>query len=181
MAFYGTPAFQNSLAAGAVPVDISADPNDPEVLAIAAFLRVLNALENIRSSINVAEHGRTMTRPPTGAISPVWRLRKPSMRWKCCPQARWPHIASLPSARPGQFAGCQGRARSGAAPAGTAGDRKRAECGSPTATRGAVRSSESGDAAAVVSQLSASLSSTTRWRGRDRRVTGGDHAQHLRI
>jgi len=61
VAFYGTPAFQNSLAAGAVPVDISADPNDPEVLAIAAFLRVLNALENIRSSINVAERGRTMT------------------------------------------------------------------------------------------------------------------------
>ena len=32
----------------------------PEVQAIAAFLRVLNALENIRSSINVAERGRTM-------------------------------------------------------------------------------------------------------------------------
>ena len=60
VAFYGTPAFQNSLP-GAVPVDISADPADPEVLAIAAFLRVLNALENIRSSINVAERGRAMT------------------------------------------------------------------------------------------------------------------------
>ena len=43
------------------PGDISADPDDPEVLAIAAFLRVLNALENIRSSINVAERGRAMT------------------------------------------------------------------------------------------------------------------------
>jgi hypothetical protein len=32
------------------------------VQAIAAFLRVLNALENIRSSIEVAERGRTMTR-----------------------------------------------------------------------------------------------------------------------
>ena len=41
-------------------VQISADPNDPEVQAIAAFLRVLNALENIRSSINVAERGRRM-------------------------------------------------------------------------------------------------------------------------
>ena len=30
--------------------------------AIAAFLRVLNALENIRSSIDVAERGRTMSR-----------------------------------------------------------------------------------------------------------------------
>jgi hypothetical protein len=41
-------------------VTISPDPNDPEVQAIAAFLRVLNALENIRSSINVAERGQTM-------------------------------------------------------------------------------------------------------------------------
>jgi hypothetical protein len=45
---------------GAIPVSISADPADPEVQAIAAFLRVLNALENIRSSINVAERGRRM-------------------------------------------------------------------------------------------------------------------------
>ena len=44
-----------------IPIDISEDPNDPEVQAIAAFLRVLNALENIRSSIDVAERGRTMT------------------------------------------------------------------------------------------------------------------------
>ena len=43
-------------------MDISADPADPEVQAIAAFLRVLNALENIRSSIDVAERGRTMNR-----------------------------------------------------------------------------------------------------------------------
>ena len=60
IAFYGTPAFKNSLQAGATPVDISADPDDPEVRAIAAFLRVLNALENIRSAINVAQRGRTM-------------------------------------------------------------------------------------------------------------------------
>ena len=62
VAFYGTPAFKASLIAGAFPVEISADPNDPEVQAIAAFLRVLNALENIRSSIGVAARGRTMTR-----------------------------------------------------------------------------------------------------------------------
>jgi cytochrome c peroxidase len=61
VAFYGTPAFQTSIFAQAIPVAISADPNDPEVQAIAAFLRVLNALENIRSSINVAERGRTMS------------------------------------------------------------------------------------------------------------------------
>jgi cytochrome c peroxidase len=60
VAFYGTPAFRNSLVMGAIPVSISADPADPEVQAIAAFLRVLNALENIRSSINVAERGRRM-------------------------------------------------------------------------------------------------------------------------
>ena len=58
VAFYGTPAFQSSLVPAAIPVKISGDPNDPEVQAISAFLRVLNALENIRSSINVAERGR---------------------------------------------------------------------------------------------------------------------------
>jgi len=63
VAFYGTPAFQASIfaARAVVPVSISADPNDSEVQAIAAFLRVLNALENIRSAINVAERGRAMT------------------------------------------------------------------------------------------------------------------------
>ncbi len=60
VAFYGTPAFQTSLQNGATPVSISGDPHDPEVQAIAAFLRVLNALENIRSSINVAERGRVV-------------------------------------------------------------------------------------------------------------------------
>jgi cytochrome c peroxidase len=64
IAFYGTPAFKNSIQANATPVDISDDPADPEVQAIAAFLRVLNALENIRSSINVAERGRTMAAAP---------------------------------------------------------------------------------------------------------------------
>jgi cytochrome c peroxidase len=58
VAFYGTPAFQSGLVNFVVPVQISPNPDDPEVLAIAAFLRVLNALENIRSSINVAERGR---------------------------------------------------------------------------------------------------------------------------
>jgi cytochrome c peroxidase len=62
VAFYGTPAFQNSGQNGATSVSISGDPDDPEVQAIAAFLRVLNALENIRSSINVAERGRKMTK-----------------------------------------------------------------------------------------------------------------------
>ena len=47
VAFYGTPAFQNYRSERGTPVSISADPNDPEVQAIAAFLRVLNALENI--------------------------------------------------------------------------------------------------------------------------------------
>src|SRR4029079_19808746 len=47
VAFYGTPAFQTTLGASVTPVSISGDPNDPDVRAIAAFLRVLNALENI--------------------------------------------------------------------------------------------------------------------------------------
>jgi cytochrome c peroxidase len=62
VAFYGSDAFKNGLVPTAIPIQISADPADPEVQAIAAFLRVLNALENIRSSIDVAERGRTMTR-----------------------------------------------------------------------------------------------------------------------
>jgi cytochrome c peroxidase len=60
VAFYGTRAFQVSIPAGREPVTISADPNDSEVQAIAAFLRALNALENIRSSINIAARGRKM-------------------------------------------------------------------------------------------------------------------------
>jgi cytochrome c peroxidase len=65
IAFYGTPAFQTGPLSigspgGPIPVKISADPNDPEVLAISAFLRFLNALENIRSAINVVERGRRM-------------------------------------------------------------------------------------------------------------------------
>ena len=64
VAFYGTPAFQNglfSIGRRFIPVAISQDPKDPEVQAISAFLRVLNALENIRSSISVAERAITMT------------------------------------------------------------------------------------------------------------------------
>jgi cytochrome c peroxidase len=62
IAFYGTQAFKDSLVPTAIPVKISEDPADPEVQAIAAFLRVPNGLENIRSSINVAERGRAMTK-----------------------------------------------------------------------------------------------------------------------
>jgi cytochrome c peroxidase len=60
VAFYGTPPFQTSGQNGATPVSISGDPSDPEVQAIAAFLRVLNALENIRSALDVAERGRVV-------------------------------------------------------------------------------------------------------------------------
>lgn len=66
VAFYGSLAFRDPISIGGpgapTPVDISDNPDDPEVLAISAFLRVLNALENIRSSISVAERGRTMLR-----------------------------------------------------------------------------------------------------------------------
>jgi hypothetical protein len=63
VAFYGTPSFRSPLSIGTafIPVAISPDPNDPEVQAIAAFLRVLNTLENIRSSLNVANRGRHMS------------------------------------------------------------------------------------------------------------------------
>ena len=62
VAFYGDKAFQSSIGNRAVPVTISDKADNPEVQAIAAFLRVLNALENIRSSMNVAERGSRMTR-----------------------------------------------------------------------------------------------------------------------
>jgi cytochrome c peroxidase len=65
VAFYGTPAFKDSPSSiggpiGLVFVKISPDPNDPEVQAIAAFLRVLNALENIRSSISLVGRAKGM-------------------------------------------------------------------------------------------------------------------------
>jgi cytochrome c peroxidase len=62
VAFYGSEAFKGGVIGLAMPVDLKEDPADPEVVAIAAFLRVLNALENVRSSIEVAERGRTMIR-----------------------------------------------------------------------------------------------------------------------
>jgi cytochrome c peroxidase len=67
VAFYGDTAFQAADPVsiggpnGLVPITISKDPNDPEVQAIAAFLRVLNTLENIRSSISLALRARSMT------------------------------------------------------------------------------------------------------------------------
>ena len=99
VAFYGTPAFKNSLFATAVAVDISADPRDPEVQAIAALLRVLNALENIRSSINVAERGRTMSQ--VGDLRDLARLalaETVDALEGTCPRAPSQPAASLRSA-----------------------------------------------------------------------------------
>src|SRR5215831_2784334 len=66
VAFYGTPAFNGPFSiggpGGVVFVNISPDPNDPEVQAIGAFLRVLNALENIRSSLSLAVRAGGMRR-----------------------------------------------------------------------------------------------------------------------
>jgi len=64
VAFYGTPEFRGVFSIGRrlIPITISDNPKDREVQAIAAFLRVLNALENIRSSISVAERGTMMSR-----------------------------------------------------------------------------------------------------------------------
>ncbi|MBL8150506.1 MAG: hypothetical protein JNN15_11325 [Blastocatellia bacterium] len=57
VAFYGSAAFNGpgSIGAGPVPVSISSNPNDPEVQAISAFLRLLNAVENIRSTVSIAQ------------------------------------------------------------------------------------------------------------------------------
>ena len=76
-------------------MDISGDPADPEVQAIAAFLRVLNALENIRSSINVAERGRTMATTADMRDLARLSLAEASMRWRSCPKAPWRDPMSL--------------------------------------------------------------------------------------
>ena len=51
VAFYGSDAYKapasiGSTEFGPIPIKLSDDPNDPEVRAIAGFLRVLNAIEN---------------------------------------------------------------------------------------------------------------------------------------
>ena len=66
VAFYGTEAFMNSPSSiggpnGVIFVKISPDPKDAEVQAIAAFLRVLNSLENIRSSIALTGRAAAMS------------------------------------------------------------------------------------------------------------------------
>lgn len=66
VAFYGTDAFKISPASiggpnGVIFVKISPDPSDPEVQAIAAFLRVLNSLENIRSALALARRAAAMS------------------------------------------------------------------------------------------------------------------------
>lgn len=63
IAFYGTKAYQSQESigdpvAGPIPVKISDNPKDPEVQAIATFLRVLNALENIRSAMSALRRAR---------------------------------------------------------------------------------------------------------------------------
>lgn len=62
IAFYGSAAYRaiNSVGGplGFAPVTISSDPQDREVQTIAAFLRVLSALDNIRSAIGLAERAR---------------------------------------------------------------------------------------------------------------------------
>lgn len=63
VAFYGTDAYKGqgsigNTVNGPVQVKISDKADDPEVLRIAAFLRVLNILENIRSSVSAVERGR---------------------------------------------------------------------------------------------------------------------------
>lgn len=62
IAFYGTPTFQSVASIGGpggpVPVAISSDPNNSEVKAIGAFLRVLNAVDNIRSTVSLSSRSQ---------------------------------------------------------------------------------------------------------------------------
>ena len=96
-------AFKTSLVPTLIPVEISADPNDPEVQAIAAFLRVLNALENIRSSIDVAERGRTMTRVADLRDLARLSLAETVDALEVLSEGALARSASLPSARADQL------------------------------------------------------------------------------
>ena len=65
VAFYGTSAFKDAPFSiggpnGIIFVKISDKPSDPEVQAIAAFLRVLNSLENIRSANSLVSRAKGM-------------------------------------------------------------------------------------------------------------------------
>ncbi len=70
IAFYGSAPFRaiNSVGGpiGPIPVSISSNPSDPEVRAIAAFLRTLTALDNLRSALSLIERGR-LARVPADA------------------------------------------------------------------------------------------------------------------
>jgi hypothetical protein len=59
VSFYNGPAFNNSPIGVAIPGGIRLDAS--EVTAIAAFLRVLNALENLRSSIDLETRAKNAT------------------------------------------------------------------------------------------------------------------------
>lgn len=66
VAFYGTPAFSQAPFSiggpnGIIFVKINPDKNDPEVQSIAAFLRVLNTLKNIRSAISLVSRAKGMS------------------------------------------------------------------------------------------------------------------------
>jgi hypothetical protein len=153
LAFYGTPAFQNSGQNGATPVSISADPDDPEVLAIAAFLRVLNALENIGSSINVAERGRKMrTSDDMRELAALSIAATIDAMQVLSGGALARHRAGH-SVGSGETACGRTRARSGPASADAAVNRQAAGWGPATAACGAVGPGQSGHPAAVLPQL----------------------------
>lgn len=63
IAFYGSPAFQSLGSVGGpggpVPVTISSNPNSTEVRSIGAFLRSVNSVDNIRSTINFIKRAQT--------------------------------------------------------------------------------------------------------------------------
>ncbi|MGH7256388.1 MAG: hypothetical protein ACREI3_11485, partial [Nitrospirales bacterium] len=75
VAFYNGEAFNNSPAgrtlAGADPNGIGIRLDATQVVAVAAFLRVLNALENIREGIGLLESSLTQ---PSGEAKALLRL-----------------------------------------------------------------------------------------------------------
>jgi hypothetical protein len=67
--FYDSETFNNS-PAGVVAGGIELDPTDVE--AVAAFLRVINALENIRQSLDLEQRARELTQKTPMACRPFF-------------------------------------------------------------------------------------------------------------
>ena len=159
VAFYGTPAFQTSIPGrnqiGGMQVQISPDPDDPEVQAIAAFP---TSAERVGKHPFIHQCGGARThddnRRRHAGIGPAIAGRNNrrdagSVKRRLGERSgRWPPIRSRATAC------CQSGARGGAGSRGSAGDCEPVECRRTQPARGANGFGRPSQFAAVVPQLS---------------------------